>query len=160
MTTIRPGQTGSVARVRDVIAPDSFGQPLSSAAAATAIAEGWRQVAPCDQLYELPLPDGCAGISDALDSADLVLTGQASFDWRSLRDTPVTLVARAAAERGLACLVLAASSTVGRREAASVGVEASYSVAEQYGGPDPAAVPAGALAELAATVAVQWSGSR
>ncbi len=104
---------------------------------------------------------GMAGLDAALDRADLVLTGEGRFDWQSLRGKLVTAVARAAAERGLPCLVLAGQVEVGRREAAAIGVEEAFSVAEHVGGvPAALADPTGTLGELASAVAAQWSGSR
>ncbi|WP_028932807.1 glycerate kinase [Pseudonocardia spinosispora] len=100
------------------------------------------------------------GLDAALDRADLVLTGEGSFDWQSLRGKLITAVASAAAERGVPCLVLAGQVSVGRREAASVGVEDAYSVAEHAGGAEVSmADPAGTLSALAAELAGQWSSS-
>jgi glycerate kinase len=98
-----------------------------------------------------------SGLDAALDSADLVLTGEGSFDWQSLRGKLITAVAESAAARGLPCLVLAGQVSVGRREAAAAGVEAAYSVAEHAGGVDASmADPAGTLAALAEDLAGQW----
>lgn len=101
-----------------------------------------------------------SGLDAALDEADLVLTGEGSFDWQSLRGKLITAVASAAAARGLPCLVLAGQVSVGRREAASVGIQDAYSVAEHAGG-DAASMadPAGTLASLAEELAGQWSSS-
>jgi glycerate kinase len=109
--------------------------------------------------------DALAGLDATLDGAGLAITGEGSFDWRSLRDTHVTAVARAAAARGVPCVVLAGQVLVGRREAAAVGVdaeyavsEATYAVSDRAGVSDgPAADPAGALAALAEDVARRWS---
>jgi glycerate kinase len=102
-----------------------------------------------------------SGLDAALDSADLVLTGEGSFDWQSLRGKLVTTVAEAASARGLPCLVLAGQVSVGHRQAASVGVQDAYSVAEHAGGTEASmADPAGTLAALATDLASQWSGSR
>ncbi|MDQ2708357.1 MAG: glycerate kinase [Actinomycetota bacterium] len=104
---------------------------------------------------------GLTGLDAALDTCDLVLTGEGSFDWQSLRGKLVTAVAQGAAERGLPCVVLAGQVGVGRREAAAIGVEEAHSVAEHTCGVEAAlADPAGTLAALAASVAIQWSGSR
>jgi glycerate kinase len=101
------------------------------------------------------------GLDAALDACDLVITGEGSFDWQSLRGKLVTSVAQGAAERGLPCVVLAGQVEVGRREAAAIGVAEAHSVAEHAGGVGAAlADPGGTLAELAAAVANQWSGSR
>ncbi|QUQ67791.1 glycerate kinase family protein [Kutzneria sp. CA-103260] len=97
-------------------------------------------------------------LDEALDQARLAITGEGSFDWQSLRGKLITAVAAGAADRGIACLVLAGQVSVGRREAGAVGVEQSYAVAEHAGSVAAAmADPAGALAALAADVAGQWS---
>jgi glycerate kinase len=100
-------------------------------------------------------------LDGALDHADLAVTGEGSFDWQSLRGKLVTAVAGGAAERGVPCVVLAGQVAVGRREAAAVGVQESYAVAEHAGSVGRSmADPAGTLADLAAHVARQWSHSR
>jgi len=100
-----------------------------------------------------------SGLDGALDAADLVLTGEGSFDWQSLRGKLVTAVAEAAAERGLPCLVLAGQVSVGRREAGAIGVDDAYSVAVPAGGIEASMTdPAGTLAALAGDLAAQWSG--
>ncbi|MFC6090383.1 glycerate kinase [Saccharothrix lopnurensis] len=97
----------------------------------------------------------------ALEHADLVVTGEGSFDWQSLRGKLVTAVARGAAERGLPCVVLAGQVSVGRREAAAAGVQDAHAVAEHAGSVERSlADPAGTLADLAAHVARQWSHRR
>jgi glycerate kinase len=56
------------------------------------------------------------------------------------------------------CLVLAGQVSVGRREAAAVGVDAAYGVADDAGGVEKSlADPAGTLAALAEKVARRWS---
>ena len=98
-----------------------------------------------------------SGLDAAIESADLVITGEGSFDWQSLRGKLITAVAESAAARGLPCLVLAGQVSVGRREAAAAGVEAAYSVAEHAGSVAAAMQrPAERLANLAAQVARQW----
>ncbi|WP_433270047.1 glycerate kinase family protein [Actinosynnema sp. CS-041913] len=100
-------------------------------------------------------------LDEALDRADLVVTGEGSFDWQSLRGKLVTAVAGGAAERGAPCLVLAGQVSVGRREAGAVGVQEAYSVAEHAGSVARSmGDPAGTLADLASDVARQWSHSR
>ncbi|MGQ0842056.1 glycerate kinase family protein [Actinokineospora sp.] len=96
-------------------------------------------------------------LDEAVAGADLVVTGEGSFDWQSLRGKLVTSVAGAAAARGLPCLALAGQVGVGRRQAAAAGVAAAYAVAEHVGSVEAAmADPAGTLAELAEHVARQW----
>jgi glycerate kinase len=104
------------------------------------------------------------GLDAALDrvagsgGAGLAVTGEGSFDWQSLRGKLVTTVARAAADRGVPCVVLAGQVSVGRREAGSVGVDAAYAVADEAGGVEASmADPAGTLAALAERVAARWS---
>jgi glycerate 2-kinase len=98
------------------------------------------------------------GLDAELDKAQLAITGEGSFDWQSLRGKLITAVAKGAAERGVPCIVMAGQVSVGRREAAAVGVESAYSVAEDAGGVEASmADPAGTLAALAEHVAAQWS---
>ncbi|GAA3459041.1 glycerate kinase [Saccharothrix longispora] len=101
------------------------------------------------------------GLDAALDRADLVVTGEGSFDWQSLRGKLVTAVARGAADRGVPCVVLAGQVSVGRREASAAGVAESYAVADHAGSVEASlANPAGTLADLAGHVARQWSHLR
>ncbi|GAA1704084.1 glycerate kinase [Fodinicola feengrottensis] len=98
------------------------------------------------------------GLDAALDATDLVVTGEGSFDFQSLRGKVAAGVAAGAAERALPCLVMAGQVSVGRREAAAAGIEAAYSVADELGSAQ-AAIDAGAsgLTRLAERVAREWS---
>ncbi|MFC7613754.1 glycerate kinase [Actinokineospora soli] len=97
------------------------------------------------------------GLDAAVAGAGLVITGEGSFDWQSLRGKLVTGVAAAAAERGVPCLAMAGQASVGRKQAASVGIEEVHAVAEHVGSVAAAmADPAGTLADLAEHVARQW----
>jgi glycerate 2-kinase len=99
------------------------------------------------------------GLDDALNSTELVITGEGSFDWQSLRGKLVTTLAEGAARRGLPCIVLAGQVSVGRREAAAVGVCAAYAAAELAGSvPAALADPAGTLEAVAEHAARQWGG--
>ncbi|MGH3977717.1 MAG: glycerate kinase, partial [Pseudonocardiaceae bacterium] len=99
------------------------------------------------------------GLEAALDSAQLVITGEGSFDVQSLRGKLVTSLSAGAAERGVPCIVLAGQVSVGRREAAAVGVVAAYSAAEEAGSVQAAlADPAGTLAAAAERAARCWGG--
>ena len=89
--------------------------------------------------------------------ADLVITGEGRFDATSLRGKVVSGVAAVAAENGLPCVVLAGQVEVGRREAAAIGVDAAYSLAEEVGLPTALTAAAASLEALAARVARQWS---
>lgn len=99
------------------------------------------------------------GLADRVTAADLVVTGEGSFDSQSLRGKVPAGVAGVAQAAGVPCIVLAGRAEVGRRDAAAAGVEEVHTVAELLGSPD-AALAAGAdgLARLAAQVARMWSG--
>ncbi|MFC5287644.1 glycerate kinase [Actinokineospora guangxiensis] len=97
------------------------------------------------------------GLDSAVAGADLVITGEGSFDWQSLRGKLVTGVAAAAAERGVPCLALSGQASVGRTQAASVGIAEVHSVSQHVGSVEQAmADPAATLADLAEHVARQW----
>ncbi|MGQ0777868.1 MAG: glycerate kinase family protein [Pseudonocardiales bacterium] len=99
------------------------------------------------------------GLDDALDTAELVVTGEGSFDWQSLRGKLVTTLAEGAARRGVPCIVLAGQVSVGRREAAAAGVSAAYAAAELAGSVAAAlADPSGTLTAIAEHAAQQWGG--
>jgi glycerate kinase len=98
------------------------------------------------------------GLEKELDQADLVITGEGSFDHQSLRGKVVAGVAGGARDRGLPCVVLCGRNETGYREAASAGVTETYSLTEHFGSELQAmARPAEGLAELAAGLAQQWS---
>ncbi|TWG16613.1 glycerate kinase [Micromonospora taraxaci] len=102
-------------------------------------------------------------LDDALDTADLVITGEGSFDHQSLRGKVVAGVAGAARDRGVPCVVVAGQVSTGRREAASAGVTDAYSLVEHFGGEEGGGLdaalsrPAEGLRELGARLARQWS---
>jgi glycerate kinase len=94
----------------------------------------------------------------ALDDADLVITGEGSFDAQSLRGKVVSGVAEGARDRGLPCLVLAGQASAGRREAAAAGVTETYTLLNHFGDLERAlASPAEGLSALAKRLAGQWS---
>lgn len=89
--------------------------------------------------------------------ADLVVTGEGSFDSQSLRGKVVSGVAAAAGDAGAACIVLAGRVAVGTRETADAGVAAAYSMSESAGSVAAAmAQPARELAALARRTAESW----
>jgi glycerate kinase len=98
------------------------------------------------------------GMGDRLRRNDLVVTGEGSFDWQSLRGKVVAGVAHAALETGTPVIVLAGQVLVGRREMSAIGVESAYPVART-----PAEVraaladPVTTLADRAQRVARTWS---
>lgn len=99
------------------------------------------------------------GLDAALDRADLVITGEGSFDHQSLRGKVVAGVARAAQERGLPCLVMAGRVSAGRRESAAAGVTEAYSLVDYFRGDVAQAMarPAEGLAALGTRLARRWS---
>ncbi|MBQ0903172.1 glycerate kinase [Micromonospora sp. U21] len=103
------------------------------------------------------------GLDAALDTADLVITGEGSFDHQSLRGKVVAGVAGAARDRGVPCVVVAGQVSTGRREAAAAGVTDAYSLVEHFGGEEGGGLsaamsrPADGLRELGARLARQWS---
>lgn len=103
------------------------------------------------------------GLDTAFDEADLVITGEGSFDHQSLRGKVVAGVAGAARDRGLPCVVLAGRVGAGRRESAAAGVTEAHSLVEYFGGEPHGGVeralshPAEGLRALAARLATQWS---
>jgi glycerate kinase len=98
------------------------------------------------------------GLADQVRDADLVVTGEGTYDWRSLRDSASAAVSGVALTAGVPLVALAGQVRVGRREALTAGLSATYAVADR-----PAAVtaaladPAGTLAAGAARVAATWS---
>lgn len=102
------------------------------------------------------------GLGAAMDRADLVVTGEGSFDHQSLRGKVVAGVAGAARDRGLPCVVVAGRVSTGRREAAAAGATETYSLVDHFGGDEAAEEaamlrPADGLREIAARLAAQWS---
>jgi glycerate kinase len=98
-------------------------------------------------------------LDDRITDADVVVTGEGSFDWQSLRGKVVAGVAGAALEQGRGCVVLAGRVEVGRREYAATGVSAAYSVVDVAGSAEAAmAEPAARLADLAERAARTWGG--
>lgn len=97
------------------------------------------------------------GLDAAVAAADLVVTGEGSFDGSSLRGKVVSGVAARARRAGVPCVVVAGQVAVGIQEAAAAGVDASYSLAEAVGLEQAMADPRGALGTMAARVARDWS---
>jgi glycerate kinase len=110
-----------------------------------------------------PVPGAAAvleavGLRERVAAADLVVTGEGTFDWQSLRGKVVSAVAAVGLEIGTPVVVIAGQVLVGRREALAIGVESAYPVADA-----PAEVaaaladPARTLAARAERVARTWS---
>jgi glycerate 2-kinase len=105
----------------------------------------------------LALVADAVGLDRAVAGADLVVTGEGTYDATSQRGKVVAGVAAAAAEHAVPCVVVAGQVRVGRREQAAAGIDAAYAVADAVGLDAALAQPARELAALAARVAREWS---
>jgi glycerate kinase len=98
------------------------------------------------------------GLPDAVAEADLVVTGEGSYGWRSLRDSAAAAVSELAMTVGTPTITLAGQVHIGRREAMTAGLSGTYAVCDR---PDQVAAaladPAGTLEARAARVATTWS---
>lgn len=98
------------------------------------------------------------GFAPMMQVADLVVTGEGTFDWQSMRGKVVAGVAQAGLTNGTPVVVIAGQVQVGRREMMELGISGSYAVAEN---PDQVAAaladPAGTLSARTARVATTWS---
>lgn len=98
------------------------------------------------------------GLPERVAAADLVITGEGSFDFQSLRGKAATGVARAASEAAVPCIVVAGQTSVGDRELRAAGFQAAHSVADSAGSVAAAMErPAEELARLAQRLAGTWS---
>lgn len=106
------------------------------------------------------------GLDRHISTADLVVTGEGSFDHQSLGGKVVAGVAHAAMAHGRPVVVLAGRVELGRREMQALGVESAYAVLDSATTPAPGQPamlpehPAAALEALAARVARTWSPRR
>jgi glycerate kinase len=93
--------------------------------------------------------------------ADLLVTGEGCFDWRSLHGAVTSTVAATGLAVGTPVVAIVGQSTVGRREAMGLGLSGVYPVAETSAQVQRAmADPAGTLASRTARVARTWSPYR
>lgn len=99
------------------------------------------------------------GLDQALATADLVITGEGSFDHQSLRGKVVSGVADAAAAQGVPCVVVAGRVAV---DPAQAGLAAAYSLVEHFDGDlERAMTRAGeGLRALGAELARTYAGGR
>lgn len=107
----------------------------------------------------LALVAEAVGLEDRIEGADLVLTGEGSFDASSRGGKVPVGVARLAGERARPCVVLAGRVGMGAREHRALGVESAYSVVDLVGEDRAMRDPGSALADLAERVARTWSGA-
>jgi glycerate kinase len=97
------------------------------------------------------------GLADRSGRADLVVTGEGSFDFSSRSGTVPYGVAAVALEALAPCIALAGQVLVGSREMRTLGIESAYSVVDLVGEQASFADPAGSLAALAERTARSWS---
>jgi glycerate 2-kinase len=97
------------------------------------------------------------GLLERARLADLVLTGEGSFDFSSRSGTVPYGVAAVAAEALRPCVALAGRVLVGAREMRALGIESAYSVSDVVGERPLVDDPAGSLSVLAERVARTWS---
>jgi glycerate kinase len=97
------------------------------------------------------------GLAAACADADLVITGEGTFDHTSRSGKVVYGVGQAAAAGARPCVVLAGQVTVGSREARAMGVDAAYAVADAVGLDAALTEPAESLSRLAERAARTWS---
>ena len=90
-------------------------------------------------------------------SADLVITGEGSFDSQSAGGKVVVGVARIAEQSLRPCVVIAGRVEVGNREMRAMGISSAYSMVDVVGREASFARPSDALAQTAARVAKTWS---
>ena len=98
------------------------------------------------------------GLPALLSDADLVVTGEGTYDWRSLRDSATAAVSELAMAAGIPAVALAGQVRVGRREAMTAGLSGAYAVCDRAEDvPAALADPVGTLEARAARVAATWS---
>jgi glycerate kinase len=98
------------------------------------------------------------GLAHAIEGADLVVTGEGSFDATSLRGKVPAGVAEQAQAAGVPCVVAAGQAQVGSRDAAAHGVDEVWSVAALLGSAEAALAAGGdGVRMLGAAVARSWS---
>jgi glycerate 2-kinase len=98
---------------------------------------------------------GAVGLPEKARSADLVVTGEASFDFESRSGTVPGGVAAIAGEAVRPCIALAGRVLIGARETRALGVESAYAMDDLVA--DDTLDPADRLAALAERVARTWS---
>lgn len=97
------------------------------------------------------------GLPRKVVGADLVITGEGSFDFSSRAGKVPYGVAGIAQPALAACIVLAGQVLVGGRETRALGFESAYSMVDFAGETASFADPSGTLAGLAERVARTWS---
>jgi glycerate kinase len=97
------------------------------------------------------------GLPELARRADLVVTGEGSFDFSSRSGKVPYGVAAVAGAAIRPCIALAGEVLVGSREMRALGIESAYSVVDLVGREAALADPAESLSALAERVARSWS---
>lgn len=97
------------------------------------------------------------GLASLARGADLVITGEGSFDFASRSGKVPYGVAAVAAEAVRPCIALAGQVLVGSREMRALGVESAYSMVDLVGRERALTEPSASLSALAERVARSWS---
>lgn len=97
-----------------------------------------------------------SGFTEQLNWADLVVTGEGSFDWQSLRGKVVTGVSLAALNLGKPVVVIAGQVAIGRREWTTIGVSGAYAMVDFVEEKASFEHPQQSLSTAAARVARTW----
>lgn len=106
---------------------------------------------------------GAAVVADAtgLDAevlaSDLVITGEGRLDFSSLLGKVVSFVARLAQAAARPCVAVVGVNSVGRREAATAGIDEIYCLVDAVGERAASGDAAAAVRQVAATVARDWT---
>lgn len=97
------------------------------------------------------------GLRQRVRAADLVVTGEGSFDFSSRAGKVVHGVAALALSALRPCIVLAGQVLIGSREMRAIGIESAYSMVDLVGSAAAFDDPEESLAALAARAARTWS---
>ncbi|MFL6070388.1 MAG: glycerate kinase [Actinomycetes bacterium] len=97
------------------------------------------------------------GLAEVIAGVDLVVTGEGSLDFSSLRGKVVSHVSALAMAQSRPCVVLAGKSSVGRREAAAAGIDEVHSLVRALGEQESLGNPAASVRRVTATIAKAWS---
>jgi glycerate kinase len=96
------------------------------------------------------------GFDQHIAESDIIITGEGCLDDQSLHGKVVAGVAAAVSAVGKPCIVLAGEVRLGKRECASAGIDAAYSMKELFGADVAIGEPGQTLQAMASRVAKTW----
>jgi glycerate kinase len=96
------------------------------------------------------------GFDQQIADSDIIITGEGCLDDQSLHGKVVAGVAAAVSAGGKPCIVLAGEVRLGKRECASAGIDAAYSMKELFGAQTALDEPVQTLQAMASRVAKTW----